>query len=118
MADLEQYRRCVRRLLSGRAQLIWDDRVRAETIFDRARDRYLLVHVGWRGSQRVYDTLLHIDICGDRVWIQQDETATGVTNELIEMGIPQEDIILGFVPPSVCSPAELKVDYEYSATVC
>lgn len=96
MIDLERYRLCIRQLLSERARLAEDDCIQAETIFDRARDRYLLVRVGWFGDERIYNPILHIDICGKQVWIQQDETAAGIASELVDRGIPAQAIVLGF----------------------
>ncbi len=34
------------------------------------------------------------------IWIQSDGTEVGVANELVEAGVPQKDIVLGFKSPS------------------
>ena len=109
MADLEHYRLSVRQLLSEQARLVWNDRIQAETVFDRARDRYLLIHVGWRGSKRVYKPILHIDIYNQQIWIQQDETATGIGNALVELGVPAKAIVYGFDSPAMQPLSKLAV---------
>ncbi|BAZ21133.1 XisI protein [Kalymmatonema gypsitolerans NIES-4073] len=38
MAAVEEYRQHIQRLLSEHAQLVWDSRIQAETIFDQERD--------------------------------------------------------------------------------
>merc|ERR1712020_373821 len=48
--------------------------VQIEHIFDRERDRYLLVETGWDDGDRIYGTLLHIDIIDNKLWIQKDQT--------------------------------------------
>ncbi|MEO0948383.1 MAG: XisI protein [Cyanobacteria bacterium J06641_5] len=96
MIDLEGYRLCIRQLLSERARLVGNACIQAETVFDRARDRYLLIHVGWLGTERIYDPILHIDIYNNQIWIQKDETAAGIANDLIQRGIPATAIVLGF----------------------
>jgi hypothetical protein len=42
--------------------------------------------------------VIHIDIKGDKVWLQQDNTDAEIAMELVERGIPQEHIVLGFYP--------------------
>jgi hypothetical protein len=58
----------------------------------------LLVEAGWQNGYRIYGTLLHIDIIDDRLLIQHDGTEEGIAVELIEKGIPKENIILAFRP--------------------
>ena len=45
-------------------------------------------------KKRVYGVLIHIDLKGETIWIQYDGTEVGVANELVEQGIPKEDIVL------------------------
>ncbi|RKZ93145.1 MAG: hypothetical protein DRR19_02055 [Candidatus Parabeggiatoa sp. nov. 1] len=51
--------------------------------------------------------LIHIDIINDNLWIQRDDT--GVTQELVNAGIPKDHIVLGF------HPAEVRPHTEYAA---
>ncbi|ARV58223.1 XisI protein [Nostocales cyanobacterium HT-58-2] len=109
MAAVEEYRQHIQRLLSEHAQLVWDSRIQAETIFDRERDRYQLVYVGWRDSQRVYGVVLHLDIIDGKIWVQQDGTEVGIANELVEIGVPKHDIVLGIDPPKMRQYTEFAV---------
>jgi hypothetical protein len=34
-----------------------------------------------------------------KIWIQSDGTEIGVANELVEAGVPQQDIVLAFKSP-------------------
>ncbi|MEM9006280.1 MAG: XisI protein [Cyanobacteria bacterium P01_F01_bin.86] len=70
--------------------------LKLEMVFDRDRDRYLLVEVGWQNGRRLYGTLLHIDIIDGKLWIQQDGTEEGIAYELVESGIPKNKIVLGY----------------------
>ena len=69
-----------------------------EAIFDRKRDRYLIVGVGWRPHERIRHILLHLDIINGKVWIQTDGTEYGIADELEAAGIPPSDIVLAFHP--------------------
>lgn len=73
--------------------------VDVQTIIDRERQHYQLVHVGWSKNQRIRGCVLHVDVKDNRIWIQHDGTETGIANELVEMGVPRQDIVLAFLAP-------------------
>lgn len=64
------------------------------------------MRVGWKGLKRVYYTILHFDIKDGKIWLQQNTTDIDVGQELLEMGIPKEDIVLGLHPPYSCLKRE------------
>jgi len=72
-----------------------------EAVFDRIRDRYLLMNVGWDNKKRVHGCLVHIDIIEGKLWIQRDGLEHGVATELVEAGIPKSRIVLAFKPPEM-----------------
>lgn len=73
----------------------------SEAIFDRVRDRYVLMNVGWDNGRRVHGSLVHIDIIDGKLWIQRDGLEHGVASELIEAGVPKSRIVLAFKAPEV-----------------
>jgi hypothetical protein len=77
------------------------DPIDIEVIFDEERDRYLILHVGWQDEQRIHGCPVHIDIKDGKIWIQRDFTEAGLAHELVEMGVPKEDIVLAFRSPFV-----------------
>ena len=53
-------------------------------------------------SHDFYATFIHIDVRPNgRVWLQHDGTDLRIANQLIERGIPKNDIVIGFQPPYV-----------------
>lgn len=102
---IEQYRQYIQQLLSERAQRASSHRKAPEyevqTIFDTERDHYQLLYVGWRGNKRDFGCILHLDIKGGKIWIQHDGTEVGIANQLVEMGVPKQDIVLAFHEPEV-----------------
>jgi hypothetical protein len=109
MANLDLYRQHIQNLLSQHASLVWDERIQAQTIFDVDRDHYQLIYVGWRNQRRVYGPVLHLDIIDNKIWIQQDGTEVGIANELVELGVPNEDIVLGFDAPMMRKFSEFAI---------
>ncbi len=93
----EQYREIIEKVLKEYVDFLGnDEEVEVELVFDRERDRYLLVETGWQDGYRIYGTLLHIDIIDQKLWIQHDGTEEGVAVDLVTAGIPKEQIVLGF----------------------
>jgi hypothetical protein len=43
----------------------------------------------------MYSVYLHLDIIVDKIWIQQDGTEEGIAIELVALGIPKHQIVLG-----------------------
>jgi hypothetical protein len=97
MAKLEQYRDKVKQILTKYSQYKPSyGEVEIEQIFDMERDHYQILSVGWNNQKRVYGTMMHIDIKDNKIWIQQNTTEVDIANELVEMGLPKHDIIIGF----------------------
>ncbi|GET40978.1 XisI protein [Microseira wollei] len=74
---------------------------KVQVVFDKERDSYLLLYVGWREEERIHGCPIHIDIKDGKIWIQQDFTEEGLANQLVELGVPKTDIVLGFRAPYV-----------------
>jgi hypothetical protein len=100
MDKVEQYRQVVQEVLTAHAQLkpIYGE-IEMEILFDKERDHYQVSRAGWLQKSRVYGALIHIDIKGGKIWIQYDGTEVGVANELVERGVPREDIVLAYHSP-------------------
>jgi XisI protein len=73
-----------------------DEYAQLELVLDRERDRYLLIETGWQNNNRIYGTLLHIDIINDKIWIQHDGTEEGVADELVDAGVSKSQIVLAY----------------------
>jgi hypothetical protein len=56
---------------------------------------------GWVGDRRVYGSAIHIDLKGDKLWIQFEGTERGVAAELLEAGVPSQHMVLAFHAPDV-----------------
>ena len=70
-------------------------------IIDREQKHFAVFDMGWEGNKRIHHVPIHIDIIGDKVWVQKDMTDSEVVLTLIEAGIPKEDIVLGFHVPRI-----------------
>lgn len=69
------YRAIIEQVLSeyARTPYAYGD-IERQTISDRADDHYLVMLVGRDGVRRVHSCLIHVDIVGDKIYIQRDGT--------------------------------------------
>lgn len=102
MDSLNRYREIIKQLLTEYAELpTTDPAIQHEVIFDVQRDRYFLVSVGWSKGRRIHQSVMHIDIIDQQVWIQANQTDQLIAEEMVAMGIPASSIVLGMQPPEV-----------------
>ena len=104
MEKIERYRQAIKAVLQyvGTLGQKPNDPIETQLITDDEHGHYLLFSNGWIGERRTYGCHLHLSLAADgKVWLQHDETDLIVADLLIEQGIPQSDIVLGFHPPLV-----------------
>ena len=102
MERMNSHRAVVRRLLECHAESARradSGEVESDLVVSPALDRFVLVETGWAGGRRVNHVHLHVRLKGDKIWIEDDWTETGLATELVAAGVPKEDIVLGFQPP-------------------
>ncbi|MBW4566295.1 MAG: XisI protein [Mojavia pulchra JT2-VF2] len=100
MDKLEQYRQHIQNILTKHGKYKANrEEIENELIFDTVHDHYQLMRIGWNGLSRVYHSVIHFNIKNGKIWIQQNMTDVDLAQELLEMGVPKEDIVLGLQPP-------------------
>ena len=97
---LTHYQQIVQELLISYAQTKPAyGKFEVETVFDTQRDRYQIVHFGWHHQRWVHQCIIHLDILNEKVWIFNNSTEHDIGADLVELGVPKQDIVLGFYPP-------------------
>ena len=70
-------------------------------ICDDERNEYLLMDVGWEENEdRTYLTVFHFRIKNDKIYVEQDNTDANPVQQMLDAGVPKEDIVLAFYSPS------------------
>jgi hypothetical protein len=91
MGKLEKYREYIQQLLTKYGSY--------KPSYGDVREHYQLVNVGWENKRRVYGCSIHIDIKNEKIWIQWNGTEINIAEELVLMGVPKQDIVIGFHSP-------------------
>jgi hypothetical protein len=104
MDRLGTYRQIIRETLSPYLDISYANvEGHNQAAFDSETDQYLVVSTGWNKEGRVHGCLIHVSIQDGKVWIQRDGTDVGIANELVQAGIPKDEIVLGFHEPEIRS---------------
>jgi hypothetical protein len=110
MDKLENYRNVIERILAEYAAIPFAyGEINSEAVFDRAKDSYLLMTVGWENDRRVHSCLVHVDIIDGKFWIQRDGTEAGIATDLEAADVPKSDIVLAFHAPELRKYTEYAV---------
>lgn len=100
MDKLTKYRQLIQNILIKYSEMKpANGDIKVDTFFDLSQDHYQVFHTGWDKYQRIFGPLIHIDIIDSKIWIQYDGTEIGIANELVELGVPSSDIVLGYHAP-------------------
>ena len=75
------------------------DDVRSELVVDTARRHYQLLFTGWKDDRYHFFVAIHFAIRNEKIWLLWNRTELEVTDDLMSMGVPAEDIVLGLRPP-------------------
>ena len=98
---LDHYRRIIKQILLQHAELVPSHgEIEVRPIFDHTNDSYLLVDSGWDRTRHVYAALIDLRVKDGKVRIEADGPERGVAYELLDAGVPQSDIVLGYMHPS------------------
>ena len=102
MEKIEKYQNIIIEWLEAfakRSKLANMPNVENKVIIDKKNGSFQLLRIGWEGDRYVFSVVFHFDIKNGKVWFQRNITEYDVVDDLIEMGIPPSDIVLGFQPP-------------------
>jgi XisI protein len=100
MDKLEHYRQIIKILIHHYTELPNSDiQIESIAICDPIQDSYMLMDIGWNPSGRVHSVPIHLRIKNHKVWLEWDGTDQEIAQQLIDAGIPQEDIVLAFYRP-------------------
>ena len=86
-----------------------DSSIESVCVFDDIHDNYLLLLMGWQGSDRIKSVMIHVRLQNGKFWIEEDWTEDGMATDLLQHGVRNEEIVLAFHPPQVRQHTEFSV---------
>lgn len=105
--DTQDYRTAVKRVIETYAKFRPSHgNIRLDALFDDTHDRYALMQVGWDRGRRVRGNLIYITLQDGKVIVEYDGIEHGITDDLLQYGVAEQDIVLAFIEqPSMAEAA-------------
>ena len=98
MDTVKSYQAVIKQVISEYAKLRPSHgNIHLEPIFDDVNSRYALMQFGWDRERRVRGNLIYVSIKDGKVLIEYDGIEGGITQDLIQRGVPEQDIVLAFL---------------------
>lgn len=102
MDKLETYQNIIRSLLSPYLNIKYANvDLKNRAAYDNQNNQFIIISEGWQNNKHFHSCLIHLEIINEKIWIQCDNTEAGIATDLVNSGIPKEDIVLGIPEPSV-----------------
>jgi XisI protein len=96
--DTQSLRFVIKEVLSDYARLCPSHgEIRLDVVFDEEHDRYALMQTGWSGGRRVRGNLIYATIESNQIHIEYDGMEKGITDDLIDRGVPIAQIVHAFL---------------------
>ncbi|MBE9067882.1 XisI protein [Leptolyngbya cf. ectocarpi LEGE 11479] len=99
MDQLNQYQKTIQDLLLEHAKTkpAYGD-IEVDVSFDTERHHYQIWHTGWLQKRWVHHCPMHFTIRNNKIWLLANSTEHDLAQELVDKGVPKQDIVLGFHP--------------------
>lgn len=103
MDPVSEYRQIIQSIFKEYALLFNNqpEGVEVLAVCDESIDTYALINVGWEGNERTNTTSVLMRIVNGKIWVEEDRTMYGFVDELLDAGVPKEDIVLAFHSPKM-----------------
>ena len=93
-----EYREIVKRIVGHYAQFKPSHgEIRMDAVCDDEHGRYALAHAGWNLRKRVHGMVLYVRVEEGKVHVENDGVGEGIYKDLLEAGIPENDIVLEYL---------------------
>ena len=102
MVKVKKYQKIILDILKDYEKIRYSN-INAENrlIADKENHRYQVVTIGWDGRKFVHDCPMHFDIIDGKIWVQRNMTEVDLERIFRENGVPNTDIVIGFLSPKM-----------------
>ncbi|NET60400.1 MAG: XisI protein [Symploca sp. SIO2E6] len=61
-------------------------------IVDQPKGNYIWMNLGWQNGERITGMTVYVRLRDSKFWIEEDWTENGIATDLIQAGVPKEDM--------------------------
>ncbi len=107
MDKIVKYRRAIKEILGSYKEIL-DRRenppLESVFIFDEQNDNYTWLKFGWQNGRRFEGISVFVRLKNGKFHIEEDWTEEGIAIELMQKGVPAEDIVLAYQSSETLQP--------------
>jgi len=105
MDKLIEYPKLIKRILTEYIELCNNRPSQQDTetflIADEQNGHYIWMNLGWPKGDRLTGMTVYVRLRDRKFWIEEDWTEYGIATDLVQAGVPKEDIVLAFHEPEM-----------------
>lgn len=104
MDKLTEYPQLIKRILTTYVELCnhrGKSDIETFLIVDEPKSHYIWMNLGWQNGERITGMTVYVRIRDGKFWIEEDWTEDGIATDLVNAGVPKEDIVLAFHEPKM-----------------
>ncbi|MBD2625129.1 XisI protein [Trichormus variabilis] len=104
MDKLTEYPQLIKRILTEYVELCQhhpQKNIETFLIIDEEKCNYIWMNLGWQNGERITGMTVYVRLRDGKFWIEEDWTENGIATDLVEAGVPKEDIVLAFHEPKI-----------------
>jgi XisI protein len=103
MDKVKKYQKIILGILQPYTQVRYANlKAENQLIADKENHRYQIITIGWDEKGKfVHDCPLHLAIINQKIWVQRNMTELDLGTMLNKQGVPNQDIVLGFLSPKM-----------------
>ena len=104
MDKMTNYQELIKRILTKHVNNFAsqpEEAVQSFLVTDDAHGHYIWLDLGWTPEERVNRPIAQVRLSNGKIWIEEDYTEHGIAEELLDAGVPHEDIVLAFHAPEL-----------------
>lgn len=115
MDKLTKYKKLIKQLLQEYVEIDnrnangGDNEAERLLITDDEHGHYIWLNLGWWKGERLNSPTIQVRLKNGKIWIEEDWTDIGFADQLMEAGVPKEDIVLAFHAPELRELTEFAV---------
>jgi hypothetical protein len=104
MDKLTEYPKLIERILAEYIDLCNrrpNQSIETFLIVDQPKGHYIWMNLGWQNGERITGMTVYVRLRDGKFWIEEDWTENGIATDLVQAGVPKEDIVLAFHEPKM-----------------
>ena len=106
MEKIEKYQKLIIDLLEEQVapyRRMEKGELQEQVIVDKLHHHFQWLTIGWDEREQFFNTMnVHFTIKpSGKIWLMENNTDIRIAEELVKLGVPRQDIVLGFQPPSI-----------------